>query len=322
MKILDSLNEKQREAVEFNSAPNMIVAGAGSGKTRVLTYKIAYLIDQGFDPSEILALTFTNKAANEMKERIVELVGKKADKIWMGTFHSIFGRILRSEANKIGYETNFSIYDREDSVSLVNNILQALNISIDSINASSVQHRISFLKNQMISPEEFSKHIASNLIERKIAEVYVEYNKRLKLNNSMDFDDLLIKPIELFNNNQRILSKYRGQFKYILVDEYQDTNKAQYELLKLLTTSRIKICVVGDDAQSIYGWRGADIKNMLNFEKDFPKAKTFRLEQNYISTGRILRAADSIIKNNPNQIKKTLWTENDEGEELSVLRAT
>ncbi len=322
MKILNKLNEQQRQAVEFNTAPNMIVAGAGSGKTRVLTYKIAYLIEKGTDPSAILALTFTNKAAKEMKERIKKLVGAKANKIWMGTFHSIFGRILRMEAEKLGYTSNFSIYDREDSVSLVNNIMQALNISLDGFNASSVQHKISSMKNQMISPEEFEKHIASNLIQRKIAQIYIEYNKRLKDNNSMDFDDLLLKPIELFNHHQRILQKYRGQFKYILVDEYQDTNKAQYELLKLLTTSRIKICVVGDDAQSIYGWRGAEIKNMLNFEKDFPKAKTFRLEQNYRSTGIILKAADSVIKNNSNQIAKTLWTENNDGEQISILRCT
>jgi DNA helicase-2/ATP-dependent DNA helicase PcrA len=322
LKLLNELNEQQQAAVKFNTAPNMIVAGAGSGKTRVLTYKIAYLLADGFDPSSILALTFTNKAAKEMKDRIVQLVGKKAEKMWMGTFHSIFARILRVEAKKIGYEKNFSIYDREDSVSLVNSCLQALNINLDSMNASAVQHKISYLKNQMISPEEFSKHIASNLIEKKIAEIYLEYNKRLKENNSMDFDDLLLKPIELFNNHQRILSKYRGMFKYILVDEYQDTNKAQYELLKLLTTARIKICVVGDDAQSIYGWRGAEIKNMLNFEKDFSKAKTFRLEQNYRSTGTILKAADSIIKNNTNQIVKTLWTENAEGEPLSIIRCT
>ncbi len=322
MKILKELNEQQRAAVEFNSSPHMIVAGAGSGKTRVLTYKIAYLLDQGLAPTAILALTFTNKAAKEMKDRIVKLVGKKANKIWMGTFHSIFARILRAEATKIGYETNFSIYDREDSVSLVNNCLQALNISIDSLNASSIQSRISYLKNQMISAEEFSKHHATDLIQKKVAQIYIEYNKRLKENNSMDFDDLLLKPIELFSNHQRILSKYRGQFKYILVDEYQDTNKAQYELLKLLTSSRIKICVVGDDAQSIYGWRGAEIKNMLNFEKDFSKAKTFRLEQNYRSTGNILKAADSIIKNNSDQIVKTLWTENNDGEELSLIRCT
>ncbi|PID59498.1 MAG: DNA helicase [Ignavibacteriae bacterium] len=322
MKILNDLNEQQKTAVKFNTAPHMIVAGAGSGKTRVLTYKIAYLIENGFQPSSILALTFTNKAAKEMKDRIIQLVGKKAHEIWMGTFHSIFARILRAEAKKIGYEENFSIYDREDSVALVNSCLQGLNISIDSLNASKIQSRISYLKNQMISAEEYSKHIATDLIEKKVAEVYLEYNKRLKENNSMDFDDLLLKPIDLFTNHQRILSKYRGQFKYILVDEYQDTNKAQYELLKHLTTTRIKICVVGDDAQSIYGWRGAEIKNMLNFEKDFAKAETFRLEQNYRSTGNILKAADSIIKNNSGQIRKTLWTENNDGEQLSVLRCT
>lgn len=322
MKLLKELNDQQREAVEFNSAPNMIIAGAGSGKTRVLTYKIAYLLENEYEPESILALTFTNKAAREMKNRIHQLVGKKAEKIWMGTFHSIFAKILRIESDKIGYANNFSIYDREDSVSLVSNILQNFNVSLDSFNASSIQHKISYLKNQMIYPEEYTKHIASNMIERKIAEIYIEYNKRLKENNSMDFDDLLLKPIELFNNNARILTKYRSQFKYILVDEYQDTNKAQNEILKLLTSTRNKICVVGDDAQSIYGWRGADIGNMLNFEKDFPKAKSFRLEQNYRSTGKILKAADSIIKNNVNQLNKTLWTENNEGEDLTILRCT
>ncbi|KAB2840312.1 MAG: AAA family ATPase, partial [Melioribacteraceae bacterium] len=285
MKLLNELNSAQVQAVEYNSGPHMIVAGAGSGKTRVLTYKIAYIIDkEGFQPESILALTFTNKAAGEMKERIVQLVGKKSEKIWMGTFHSIFARILRIEAGKLNYESNFSIYDREDSVSLVSNILQEMNISIDSLNANSIQHKISNFKNQMILPEEYSKHIASNMLEKKIAEIYIEYNKRLRENNAMDFDDLLLKPIELFNTNPRVIQKYRKQFDYILVDEYQDTNKAQYEILKLLATGRTKLCVVGDDAQSIYGWRGADLKNMLDFQKDFPKAKTFRLEQNYRST--------------------------------------
>lgn len=321
MKLLNELNSAQVQAVEYNSGPHMIVAGAGSGKTRVLTYKIAYIIDkEGFQPESILALTFTNKAAGEMKERIVQLVGKKSEKIWMGTFHSIFARILRIEAGKLNYESNFSIYDREDSVSLVSNILQEMNISIESLNANSIQHKISNFKNQMILPEEYSKHIASNMLEKKIAEIYIEYNKRLRENNAMDFDDLLLKPIELFNTNPRVIQKYRKQFDYILVDEYQDTNKAQYEILKLLATGRTKLCVVGDDAQSIYGWRGADLKNMLDFQKDFPKAKTFRLEQNYRSTKTILAAADSIIKNNPNQIAKTLWTENNDGEQLTIIR--
>jgi len=321
MKLLNELNSAQVQAVEYNSGPHMIVAGAGSGKTRVLTYKIAYIIDkEGFQPESILALTFTNKAAGEMKERIIQLVGKKSEKIWMGTFHSIFARILRIEASKLNYESNFSIYDREDSVSLVSNILQEMNISIESLNANSIQHKISNFKNQMILPEEYSKHIASNMLEKKIAEIYIEYNKRLRENNAMDFDDLLLKPIELFNTNPRVIQKYRKQFDYILVDEYQDTNKAQYEILKLLATGRTKLCVVGDDAQSIYGWRGADLKNMLDFQKDFPKAKTFRLEQNYRSTKTILAAADSIIKNNPNQIAKTLWTENNDGEQLTIIR--
>ncbi len=319
MELLKSLNESQKEAVEYNSGPHIIVAGAGSGKTRVLTIKIAYLLDDGYDPSSILALTFTNKAAKEMKERIKKLIGKKAEQIWMGTFHSTFARILRSEATKLNYQPNFSIYDREDSVALVSTIVNELNISIDKT-ANNIQHRISNLKNQMISPVEFSKHMAETLIDKRFAEIYLEYNKRLFENNSMDFDDLLLKPIELFNNHARILQKYRKMFKYILVDEYQDTNKAQYQILKQLTAPRTKICVVGDDAQSIYGWRGAEIRNMLEFEKDFAKAKIFRLEQNYRSTKNILNAADSVIKKNSDQIEKTLWTENNDGEKLAIIK--
>jgi DNA helicase-2/ATP-dependent DNA helicase PcrA len=319
MELLKSLNESQREAVEYNAGPHIIVAGAGSGKTRVLTVKIAYLLDDGYDPSSILALTFTNKAAKEMKERIKKLIGKKAEQIWMGTFHSTFARILRTEAAKLNYQSNFSIYDREDSVALVSTIVNELNLSIDST-ANNIQHKISNLKNQMISPVEFSKHMADTLIDKRIAEVYLEYNKRLFENNSMDFDDLLLKPIELFNNHARILQKYRKMFKYILVDEYQDTNKAQYEILKQLTAPRTKICVVGDDAQSIYGWRGAEIRNMLEFEKDFAKAKIFRLEQNYRSSKNILNAADSVIKKNLGQIEKTLWTENNDGEKLAIIK--
>ncbi len=321
MKFLKGLNEVQKKAVEFTNGPQMIVAGAGSGKTKVLTNKVAFLIENGLEPDKILALTFTNKAANEMKERIKKVVGvSKSKDIWMGTFHSILARILRVEAKKINYKENFSIYDREDSVSLVNNIIQSLNINLDNYNANSVQHRISNLKNQMIYPEEYVKDIASNLQERKLGEVYTEYNKRLFENNSMDFDDLLLKPIELFNKNPRVLQKYNRQFKYLLVDEFQDTNKAQYEILKMLFGARTKIAVVGDDAQSIYGWRGADLRNMLEFEKDFPKTKIFRLEQNYRSTKTILQAADSIIKQNPDQIEKTLWTENDSGEQLTLIK--
>jgi DNA helicase-2/ATP-dependent DNA helicase PcrA len=322
MKQLNQLNEQQLAAVEFNSGPHMIVAGAGSGKTRVLTFKIAYLIDKGMEPSEILSLTFTNKAAKEMKERIKTLIGKKADGLWMGTFHSIFAKILRIEALSLNYRPNFSIYDREDSVSLVGNVIQNLNINLENITANGVQHRISFLKNQMVTPENFLKTSAVTLADKKFVEIFIEYNKRLFENNAMDFDDLLIKPIEILKDNPKILAKYKKMFKYILVDEYQDTNKAQYEILKLLSPLKDRICVVGDDAQSIYSWRGAEIKNMLNFKKDFKGAKIFRLEQNYRSTKTILAAADSVIKKNTEQIPKTLWTANNDGEELTVLRAS
>lgn len=322
--LLKSLNDAQRAAVEYNSGPHMIVAGAGSGKTRVLTHKIAYLLHEKYEPSSILALTFTNKAANEMKERIHELIGSsKADKIWMGTFHSIFARILRIEAEVLNYKRNFSIYDREDSVSLVSNVMQEFEISTDIISANSAQHKISNLKNYMITCDEYENNVAETLVEKKLAKIYREYNKRLFENNSMDFDDLLLKPIELFTKFPKIEQKYKSLFKYILVDEFQDTNKAQYEMLKILSGSKTaKICVVGDDAQSIYGWRGADITNMLHFEKDFTKTKIFRLEQNYRSTKNILKAADSIIKNNTEQIEKTLWTDNPEGELIGLIRCT
>lgn len=322
MKFLNDLNEEQRKAVEYNSGPHMVVAGAGSGKTRVLTYKIAYLIEKGMEPESILALTFTNKAAREMKERIKAMIGKKAERLWMGTFHSIFARILRAESKHINYRPNFSIYDREDSVSLVSNVMQDLNINLENLTPNGVQHKISFLKNQMILPEDYEKEMSSSTADRKFHEVYKEYQNRLFLNNAMDFDDLLLKPIELFTNNPKVLSKYKKMFKYILVDEYQDTNKAQYELIKILSPARNKICVVGDDAQSIYSWRGAEIKNMLNFKKDFKNAKIFRLEQNYRSTKMILAAADSVIKNNAEQIAKTLWTENNDGEQLTIIRAS
>ncbi|HPN39771.1 MAG TPA: UvrD-helicase domain-containing protein, partial [Melioribacteraceae bacterium] len=323
MKELEDLNPEQLKAVEYIGGPQMIVAGAGSGKTRVLTYKIAYLIKNGFEPDSILALTFTNKAAKEMKERIIGLIGDDAKKLWMGTFHSIFARILRVEAKKLNFDPNFCIYDREDSVSQISFLMELFNYTnIEGFTANNVQHRISNLKNRMITAEEYNTNFTNTSIEKKIGEIYLEYTKRLRENNSMDFDDLLLKPIELFNTNPKVLQKYIKQFKFILVDEYQDTNKAQYELLKLLNNSRGKISVVGDDAQSIYGWRGADIRNILEFEKDFPKAKVFKLEQNYRSTKVILQAADSVIKNNPDQIKKTLWTKNPEGELLTVIRCS
>ena len=318
---LKSLNNSQREAVKYLGSAQMIIAGAGSGKTRVLTYKIAYLIKkEKYKTDSILALTFTNKAANEMKDRIRDLIGKKADNLWMGTFHSIFAKILRIEAKYTGYKSNFSIYDTEDSLSLVNNIINNLDINIEGITANSIRHRISFVKNHMIMPKEFRKKHVNSFIDGKIADVYDEYQKRLFENNAMDFDDLLLKPIELFKSKPTILQKYKKKFHYILVDEFQDTNKAQYEILKLLVSRNCRITVVGDDAQSIYSWRGANLDNMYNFEKDFPKHKVFRLEQNYRSTKTILKAADSVIKINKDQMVKTLWTENNDGEKLIVIK--
>jgi len=319
---LKSLNQVQTDAVEYKNSASMIVAGAGSGKTRVLTYKIAYLIDQGVKPESILALTFTNKAANEMKSRIKELIGAKANSLWMGTFHSILARILRTEAENLNYKKNFSIYDSEDSVSLVSNILTNLNIEINDLSPKSIKHKISVMKNLMIMPEEFRAKNAKSPIDKKIADVYDEYQKRLKINNAMDFEDLLLKPIELFKGNNKILRKYKKQFDYVLVDEFQDTNIAQYTLLKLLVNKTGNICVVGDDAQSIYSWRGATITNMLDFEKHYSRCKIFKLEQNYRSTKSILMAADSVIKNNKNQILKTLWTENNDGEKLVLLKCS
>ncbi|MFZ2322186.1 MAG: UvrD-helicase domain-containing protein [Ignavibacteriaceae bacterium] len=320
MQQFKDLNPAQQAAVEYLDGPQMIVAGAGSGKTKVLTYKIAYLLKKNFAPENILALTFTNKASNEMKERIREIIGKKADDLWMGTFHSVFSKILRTEAKHIDYKSNFSIYDTIDSLSLVSNIISDLNIDSDKFTPNSIRHRISFLKNHMITPKEFrSKHINS-FFDEKIADIYVEYQKRLIEFNAMDFDDLLLKPIELFINKKNILQKYKARFTYILVDEFQDTNKAQYELLKLLVPRNGNLSVVGDDAQSIYSWRGANLDNMLDFGKDFPKYKLFKLEQNYRSTKMILKAADSVIKNNKDQVVKTLWTDNEEGEPLVLLK--
>jgi DNA helicase II / ATP-dependent DNA helicase PcrA len=319
---LKSLNEEQKKAVEQVNGPIMIIAGAGSGKTRVLTYKVAYLIDKGVNPENILALTFTNKAANEMKDRIRELVGAKANSIWMGTFHSIFARILRIESRSTEYRPNFSIYDTEDSLSLVQNIISNFNIELEAVTPNSVRHKISYMKNHMILPPEFRKKHIKTFIDEKIAEIFEEYQKRLIENNSMDFEDLLLKPIELFKKNSKLHQKYKKKFQYILVDEFQDTNKAQYELIKMLINKDGNICVVGDDAQSIYSWRGANLNNMLDFEKDFPKRKVFKLEQNYRSTKTILVAADSIIRNNKEQLVKTLWTENNDGELLTLIKCS
>jgi DNA helicase II / ATP-dependent DNA helicase PcrA len=319
---LKTLNTEQKKAVEYDEGPHMVVAGAGSGKTKVLTYKIAWLVDKGYDPESILALTFTNKAASEMKGRIRELIGTKAEGLWMGTFHSIFARILRIEAKCLNYRSNFSIYDAEDSLSLVQNIFSYQNINSELVTPNSVRHKISYMKNHMIMPPEFRKKFSDNPSTEIIADIFQEYQNRLLENNAMDFEDLLLKPIELFNLFPKTHQKYKKKFSYILVDEFQDTNKAQYEIVKMLLARDSKVCVVGDDAQSIYSWRGANIGNMLDFENDFPKHKIFRLEQNYRSTKHILRAADSVIKNNRDQIIKTLWTENNDGEQLVLIKCS
>ncbi len=320
MNLLQQLNPVQREAVAAKDGPVMIVAGAGSGKTRVLTYRVAYLIENKIRPYEILALTFTNKAAKEMKGRIEKLVGVQATNIWAGTFHSIFARVLRRECEAIGYDRSFSIYDTEDQLNVIKAVMASHNISMQQFNPRAIQSRISGAKNQLVSPEQYDA-TAKDPFELKTAQVFGEYQKRLFNNNAMDFDDLLLKPIELFQRSEHVLEKYQHRFRYVLVDEYQDTNRAQYVLIKMLAQKFRNICVVGDDAQSIYAFRGADIRNILDFERDYPDCKVFRLEQNYRSTKTILAAADSVIKNNRNQIRKTLWTDNAAGDSIVVIEA-
>jgi len=314
--LVKELNDEQRRAVEQIEGPCMIVAGAGSGKTRVLTYKIAFLIESGINPYEMLALTFTNKAANEMKQRIRKLAGANAENLWMGTFHSVFAKILRIEAQHIGFDRNFTIYDDDDSEKLVEGIMKELGFSTDNPKPRTVNSYIKGLKNKLILPEDFVT--VSNPFEKIVAPVYREYQQRLMKNNAMDFDDLLINPILLFRGNPDVLQKYQNRFKFILVDEYQDTNRAQYEIVKMLASGHGNISVVGDDAQSIYRWRGAEIENILKFETDFQDTKVFKLEQNYRSTKSILSLADEVIKNNKRQIKKTLFTDNEEGEQVSL----
>lgn len=314
---LDNLNPRQKEAVTTTEGPVLVVAGAGSGKTLVLTYRTAYLISLGISPSSILALTFTNKAASEMKERIRKIVGKRADYIFMGTFHSIFARILRHEAHLIGYTKDYSIYDTDESENVIKGILKDFNISENHFSPRFIHSVISKAKNKLISKENGLEKFFG-VYNKKLIEIYEEYIRRLENSNAMDFDDLLIKPIELFSSNKEVLEKYRERFNYILVDEYQDTNSAQYYLLKMLVNGNKNICCVGDDAQSIYKWRGAEVRNILEFNKDFPETKIIRLEQNYRSTKSILAVADSVIKNNVYQIPKTLWTNNEEGDKVII----
>lgn len=316
---VNDLNPVQREAATTTEGPVLIVAGAGSGKTRVLTYRIAYLLAKGVRPWNILSLTFTNKAAGEMKERIAALVGEeRARPLWMGTFHSIFSRILRREAEKLNYTSSFTIYDSDDSISVVRTAMSEFGISTSDFSPKMIHGRISAAKNAMINPTLYRTR-ASDALEARIANVYESYERRLRTNNAMDFDDLLVKTIELFERYPDVARKYQEQFRYILIDEYQDTNRAQYVVVQILASLNRNLCVVGDDAQSIYRFRGADIKNILDFETDYPEFKIFRLEQNYRSTKTILAAADDVIKNNRQRIDKTLWTENQHGEKVRVL---
>ena len=317
MNYLDGLNDRQREAVLHTEGPLLIMAGAGSGKTRVVTHKIAYLIEEkGVFPGNILAITFTNKAANEMKERVGKLLSTNVDTMWIGTFHSICVRILRRDIDKIGYNRSFTIYDRDDQITLMKECIKELNVDKDLYKESSVLAKISSLKDQQMDPEKYIIENYGDYRERKLGELYQLYEKKLKQYNALDFDDLIIKAVELLRENQEILGFYQKKFQYVFVDEYQDTNKIQYHLVKLLSAKYKNICVVGDSEQSIYSWRGADISNILDFEKDYHGAKVVRLEQNYRSTKNILNVANEVIKHNHNKYPKNLWTDKDEGDHV------
>ena len=324
---LDELNESQRAAVLYNEGPSLVIAGAGSGKTRVLTYKIAYLLDNGYEPWSILALTFTNKAAREMKERISRAVGtEKAKYLWMGTFHSIFARILRTEAAALGYSSNFTIYDSSDSKSLIKSLLKGLNLDEKVYKPGLIQSRISNAKNHLISAQAYaaSGEFFRSDSEAKIPamrDIYIRYCERCKQSDAMDFDDLLVNTYLLFKNHPDICEKYADRFRYVLVDEYQDTNFAQHSIVLQLTSKHQRVCVVGDDAQSIYSFRGANIDNILKFTRLYNDARLFKLEQNYRSTQLIVKAANSLIEKNREQIRKEVFSENSVGEPITVTSA-
>jgi DNA helicase II / ATP-dependent DNA helicase PcrA len=324
---LDELNPAQRAAAENTEGPVMIIAGAGSGKTRVLTYRIAYLMEKEVDAFNILALTFTNKAAREMKERIAKIVGaKEAKNLWMGTFHSVFAKILRFEAEKIGYPNNFTIYDTDDSKNVIKDILKQMNLDEKVYKPSLVLNRISDAKNKLISAQQYANNPITQQEDSSsnkplLGRLFIEYQKRNFKAGAMDFDDLLFNTNILLRDFPDVLLKYQNKFRYIMVDEYQDTNFSQYVIIKQLAARFQNICAVGDDAQSIYAFRGANIQNILNFEKDYPDLKTFKLEQNYRSTKTIVEAANNIIANNKDQFKKNVFTDNEEGHKIKVIRA-
>ncbi|MCQ2507369.1 MAG: DNA helicase PcrA [Dorea sp.] len=315
MSIYDTLNKEQKEAVFHTEGPLLILAGAGSGKTRVLTHRTAYLIEEvGVNPWNILAITFTNKAAAEMRQRVDNLVSFGSESIWVSTFHSTCVRILRRHIDLLGYDNNFTIYDADDQKTLIKDVCKLLNIDTKFYRERTLLSAISHAKERMITPEEFRLEAEGDFAQRKIADVYMEYDKQLRANNALDFDDLLLKTVQLFQLNPDVLEYYQERFRYIMVDEYQDTNRVQFEFVRLLSSRYRNLCVVGDDDQSIYKFRGADIENILSFEKYYPDARVIKLEQNYRSTGNILNAANAVIRNNVGRKDKTLWTDHGDGE--------
>ena len=317
MSIYDTLNTEQREAVFHTEGPVLILAGAGSGKTRVLTHRIAYLIEEkGVNPWNIMAITFTNKAAGEMRERVDKIVGFGAESIWVSTFHSSCVRMLRRFIDRLGYDTNFTIYDADDQKTLMKDICKRLDIDTKIYKEKAILAAISSAKDELISPEEYEIQNMADFSKKKVILAYKEYQKELKKNNALDFDDLIVKTVELFQSSPDVLKYFQERFRYIMVDEYQDTNTAQFKFVSLLASKYQNLCVVGDDDQSIYKFRGANIGNILGFEKVFSNAKVIRLEQNYRSTQNILNAANQVIQNNMERKRKTLWTENEEGEKL------
>lgn len=326
MSLLDGLNPEQRAAAEHTQGPVMIIAGAGSGKTRTLTYRIAHLLEIGADPFRILALTFTNKAAKEMKDRITQLVGPAARSLWMGTFHSIFAKILRAEADHLGYQKTFGIYDTDESKSLIKKIVKDFNLDPKQYKESKVLYRISMAKNSLISAEYYAENGAfleedTRMRMPETGRIFLEYSNRMKQASVMDFDDLLFNTNVLFRDFPEVLLKYQKRFQYIMVDEYQDTNYAQYLIVKKLAAGHKNICVVGDDSQSIYSFRGANIQNILNFQHDYPEAVKFKLEQNYRSTKHIVQLSNSIIEHNKDRIPKEIWTDNEEGPKVHILQS-
>ncbi|HIW21004.1 MAG TPA: UvrD-helicase domain-containing protein, partial [Candidatus Dorea intestinavium] len=319
MSIYDSLNKEQKEATTYTEGPLLILAGAGSGKTRVLTHRIAYLIEEkGVNPYNILAITFTNKAAAEMRERVDDIVGFGSESIWVSTFHSMCVRILRRHIELLGYNRSFTIYDTDDQKTMMKDVCKLLNVDTKVFKERLLLSKISAAKNEMITPEEMKLQSEGDFSLKRIAAVYEEYEKQMRSNNALDFDDLLLKTVQLLQLNKEVLGYYQERFRYIMIDEYQDTNSVQFELVRLLAGKYKNLCVVGDDDQSIYKFRGANIRNILDFEKVYPEAKVVKLEQNYRSTENILDAANAVIRHNVGRKDKSLWTENGEGTKISL----